>query len=298
MQCITPFFVPHFFAKIILNQIIPHQKTISILGCGWFGLPLAKHLIGKGYLVKGSTTTTEKIPNLKEAGIIPYLINLEDEITAQSLDFFSSDILLCCIPPKRDPLVLAKYPEKITKMMDAATIGKVKEIIFISSTSVFGDHNQIYTELHSPQPDSISGNILLEAEIYLRENTAIRSTIVRFSGLFGPGRDPGRFFAGKTSIPNGEAGVNLIELTDCIGIVTAILQQEKYGLTYHACSPDHPTRSSFYTIAAKKSGLELPEFKPEKKQWKIIESEIVNKILQYNFQVELNSLVNQSDRKS
>jgi 3-hydroxyisobutyrate dehydrogenase-like beta-hydroxyacid dehydrogenase len=33
------------------------NKSISILGCGWLGVPLAKHLIQKGFSVKGSVTS-------------------------------------------------------------------------------------------------------------------------------------------------------------------------------------------------------------------------------------------------
>ena len=37
---------------------------VSILGCGWLGLPLAKSLIEKGFSVNGSTTSVEKIPEV------------------------------------------------------------------------------------------------------------------------------------------------------------------------------------------------------------------------------------------
>jgi glycerol-3-phosphate dehydrogenase len=35
--------------------------VISILGCGWYGTALAVDLIEKGILIKGSTTSTEKM---------------------------------------------------------------------------------------------------------------------------------------------------------------------------------------------------------------------------------------------
>jgi len=37
------------------------MQKVSILGCGWLGKPLAVFLISKGYLVKGSTTSDEKL---------------------------------------------------------------------------------------------------------------------------------------------------------------------------------------------------------------------------------------------
>lgn len=35
------------------------MPTVSILGCGWLGLPLAEQLLAEGYSVKGSTTRAE-----------------------------------------------------------------------------------------------------------------------------------------------------------------------------------------------------------------------------------------------
>ncbi|WP_321539617.1 NAD(P)-binding domain-containing protein [Flavobacterium piscinae] len=48
------------------------MKQISILGCGWLGMPLAKHLLQKGYSIKGSTTTETKLELLQNEGITPF----------------------------------------------------------------------------------------------------------------------------------------------------------------------------------------------------------------------------------
>ena len=37
------------------------KDKIGIIGCGWLGLPLAKLFLKNGFLVKGSTTSKEKI---------------------------------------------------------------------------------------------------------------------------------------------------------------------------------------------------------------------------------------------
>ena len=59
------------------------MKQISILGCGWLGMPLAKSLLEKGFSVKGSTTSLEKISAIQSNGIQPFQIELsETEIKA------------------------------------------------------------------------------------------------------------------------------------------------------------------------------------------------------------------------
>ena len=47
---------------------------ISILGCGWLGFPLAKSLVEKGFSVKGSTTSENKLSILSTAGILFYCL--------------------------------------------------------------------------------------------------------------------------------------------------------------------------------------------------------------------------------
>ena len=53
-------------------------KNIGILGCGWLGLPLAKKLIEKGYSVNGTTTSSNKLKVLQNAGINPFTVRLSE----------------------------------------------------------------------------------------------------------------------------------------------------------------------------------------------------------------------------
>ena len=80
-------------------------KTISILGCGWLGTPLAERLVQAGHTVKGSTRTPEKLAALRAKGIQPYLIRLGPDLNnGEAADFFDSDVLILNIPPgRRDP---------------------------------------------------------------------------------------------------------------------------------------------------------------------------------------------------
>ncbi|WP_317163853.1 Rossmann-fold NAD(P)-binding domain-containing protein [Flavobacterium phycosphaerae] len=76
-----------------------HEK-ISILGCGWLGLPLAKSLLAKGFAIKGSTTSTAKIPILENAGIEAFQIEVkETAIQGEIASFLAdSEILIIDIP--------------------------------------------------------------------------------------------------------------------------------------------------------------------------------------------------------
>jgi hypothetical protein len=54
----------------------------------------------------------------------------------------------------------------------------------------------------------------------------------------------------------------------------------------YACSPHHPPKFEFYTQAAAKAGLEQPEFVSELKEWKIINSINVDRVLGYQYKID------------
>jgi len=269
------------------------NNKISILGCGWFGLELAKKLIENGFSVKGSTTSADKLQTLQKSGILPYLINFSEKEEHFEHSFFDCSVLVISIPPKRSTAEQHTFVSKIEKISKVANINGVRQIIFISSTSVYGDKNEEVNESTLPYPNTDSGKAILQAEQLLRNNHDFSTTVIRFGGLIGPNRDPARFFAGKKDIPNGKAPVNLIHLSDCIGISLSIIEQQAYGHIYNACATDHPSREMFYTNAALKSKLEEPSFINELLDWKIVKSDMVLKQLAYEFKVSLNSLVTQ-----
>ncbi len=259
-------------------------RTISILGCGWFGLPFAKALVAKGYQVKGSSTSLAKAEDLTKAGILPFLINL-NTVDDLSNDFFETDVLFVAVPPRAKTDSSAQYLEKMKRVANAAE-GKVNQVIFISSTGVFEDGNFEADESVLPQPNTEAGKILLAVEQQFTTNQSFNATIIRFAGLIGPQRNLAKFFAGKENIANGKAPINLITLDDCIGFCLQLLKSKQFGGIYHAVTPHHPTRSQFYTSLCETSGMQKPAFNDELLDWKIINSVYASQKLAYNFIVK------------
>jgi len=259
------------------------NSTISILGCGWLGLPLARKLIEQGFRVKGSTTSPEKLQVLSKAGIEPYHIYLTEANVVNLVDFLKTDLLLISFPPKIRSGKGPEYLVQIQILQQAIQQSSVKYILFISSTAVYPDLNTIISEtidLSATYPE----NYLLQAEAEI-QSTPIPVTIIRFSGLIGPDRHPGRFFSGKENIFHPQSPVNLIHLEDCISILIEIIKQDKWGQVYNACADEHPSRQEFYTAATAALNLPLPHFAPPSpaNTFKIISSEKLKKDLSYRF---------------
>lgn len=264
-----------------------NKDEISILGCGWLGLPLAAQLVEAGYKVKGSTTTPEKVELLQQKGIRPYLINLQDENLdcAAVKDFLQTQVLVLNIPPHLRSDGGEGYQKQMHLLLEFLSDSPVSRILFVSSTSVYLDLNRVVTEediafTEKQQPD----HMLLQAERLFQQNDGWLTTILRFGGLVGDNRRPGRFLAGKKNVPNGDAPVNLIHLEDCLSLMHRIIEENIWGQVFHACADMHPLRKEFYTQAALALGLTPPEFVDmDETRFKLINSRKIKDALAYHF---------------
>ncbi|MBF4492547.1 SDR family oxidoreductase [Flavobacterium sp. MR2016-29] len=272
------------------------MSKISILGCGWLGLPLAKKLIENGHSVNGSTTSENKLSVLKDAGINPFLVVLESESVSENIaDFLAeSEILIIDIPPKlrgnnSDSSNSSRkiFVEKIQTLIPFIEQSTIKKVLFVSSTSVYGDDNEWVTEKTIPNPETESGKQLLLAEAILQKNKNFETTILRFGGLIGEDRHPVKFLAGKENLENPDAPVNLIHQNDCVRIIEEIINQSKWNEVFNAVAPFHPTREEYYTQKAKLQNLDLPRFNFEKSNVKkTISSEKVESDLNFQFTLD------------
>lgn len=256
-------------------------KSVSILGCGWLGFPLAQQLVALGYGVKGSTTSPEKLQGFKEAGISPFLLNFNTNEDCETLlyDFLAADVLVIAIPPGRTDERRIAFRQIFEVLAKAISNTAIKQLILISSTSVYGEHNTQVDEETPAQPTEPSGLLMLEIEQKIAQMGKPYS-LLRMAGLIGPGRHPGRFFAEKKDIPNGLAPVNLIHQDDAVNATLFIIENNQTGII-NACAPGHPSRADFYTLAAQKAGLLPPQFLLNLNAWKQVNS---TRLAKANFQ--------------
>lgn len=238
------------------------MTQISILGCGWLGLPLAKSLLQNGFLIKGSTTSLEKISLLESEGITPFLVRLEEQqISASVVDFLAdSKILIINIPPKLRGGSTENFVAKITTLLPFVENSTVEKVLFVSSTSVYGEDNEFVSEASVLNPDTEGGRQLAIVENILQKNSRFQTTILRFGGLISDDRNPVRFLSGRENIENPDAPINLIHQDDCIGIIEKIIALNSWDETYNAVAPFHPTRQEYYTQKASELNLALPKF--------------------------------------
>jgi nucleoside-diphosphate-sugar epimerase len=252
------------------------NKKIGIIGCGWLGLPLAENLISEGYFINGTTTSEEKMALLQKKGINPFHISLSENGIHGSIQEFLNDvtILIINIPPKlRGKGPKESYISKIKLLHTAIKKSEVTNIIFASSTAVYGDAEGIVTEKSTTKPNTDSGIQLLQCEDLFKNDPDLQTTIIRFGGLIGPNRHPITMLSGKENLKGGNAPVNLIHLNDCLGIIKTILKHNYWNEVLNAVYPAHPTKKEYYTKQALERGLTPPIYQLENtKEYKLINS--------------------------
>lgn len=233
-------------------------------------MPLASSLVLNGFVVKGSTTSNDKLEKLKLEGVIPYLIEL-NKLENNISKFLNSEVLIISVP--------SKNIDDFKKLIRHIENSNVKKVLFVSSTSVYDNSNQIVTE-ETPTNNSLLNNI----EKLFTENKKIKSTIIRFGGLFGYNREPGNFIPLNKKINNPEGFINLIHRDDCIRIIEQIILKDIWNEIFNACADSHPKRRDFFIKENLKLGIKAPLFDENSmNDYKIISSEKLKSLLDFSF---------------
>ena len=136
----------------------------------------------------------------------------------------------------------------------------------------------------SEEDEVIPDHPLVVIEGLFTQNGNFDSTILRFAGLVGYDRHPGRFFRGGKKIANPDSGVNLIHRDDCINIIERIVVGDIWGETFNACADTHPGKREFYTRAARQLRAPAPVFdETGVNSFKLIDNRKLKQVLGYEF---------------
>ncbi len=247
------------------------MKTVSIIGCGWFGMPLAQAFLEKGLSVKGTTTTPDKIPDMQQLGIGAHLYELGNPLPPEVVS--GADLALVNIPPgtRADHF---GYLKNISDLRDDIIRAGVKKAIYIGTTSVYDDLQGHVRNDAPPDPQNASDNLLLACERMWHDRTEFDWLVIRFGGLIGKQRHPANLLSRRQNLPNPTAPVNLIGLEDCIGATFFAIDNNLWNRAINAVAPTHPTREAFYTKACQELKIPVPHFGPPvSKTYKIIEAD-------------------------
>jgi nucleoside-diphosphate-sugar epimerase len=246
--------------------------TVSILGSGWLGFPLAERFVARGYQVKTSTTSASRLQALAALSTEPCLIDIGEAL--DDIDgFLRSDTLIVNIT--------SKDIDGFDRLVNRIEGSDTARVLFVSSTSVYPADSQLVSEADGRE--SLDHPLMI-IENRFRQSSKFHLTIVRFAGLIGGSRHPGRFFRGSKTVRNPDANVNLIHLADCIDILDRIVANDVWGETFNACADTHPGKRDFYSQAASLAGEPPPVFADsDDTSFKIVDNRKLKRVLDYEF---------------
>jgi nucleoside-diphosphate-sugar epimerase len=257
--------------------------TISIIGLGWLGMPLATAFQQAGAMVKGSTTNAEKKRMLEKKGFTGEQLILDPEIKGPIPEnLFNTDLLFINIPPSSRSKPYSYHPKQIEVLKNIAMEHGIKKIIYISSTSIYPSKNQLAKESDFLDPDNTGHPAIFQAEQILWKNKNYDLSVIRFGGLLGDNRIPGKYFSGKKLV-SGHPPVNYIHREDAVRAVIWLYEKKLWNETYNIVSPKHPKKREVFEKNAAEMGFPPPVSyeDPESKAWKEIS---VDKWLDTGFQ--------------
>ncbi len=200
------------------------KKTTLILGCGDIGMVLGRELLAAGHQVIGAR---RNVAALKGTGIKPLPLDLSDEEALAALP--DADYVVYILSADRfdEASYRAAYADGLKAVLRTyeARAKSPRRILFVSSTSVYGQKDGEQVNETSPaDAKGFSGKVLREGESALFKSP-LTGTAVRFSGIYGPGRDRliRQVLEGRIAPKTPPMYSNRIHRDDCAGVLAHLI---------------------------------------------------------------------------
>lgn len=233
------------------------NEHVLIAGCGQLGTALGQQLTKAGHRVTGLRRRADAIPPPLE----PLAADLQ---RPESLAQLPADIRLvyCILTPDEysDDGYWRAYHDGLLGLLHGLERAgtQPRRLIFVSSTSVYGhDDGRWVDEWTEPAPATRRAEALLASEQLARESS-LETTVVRFSGIYGPGREYLVRLAreGRPCRPNH--WTNRIHHEDCVRALAHLRLPEVEATTYIATDCEPVRQCEVLDWLADRVGAERP----------------------------------------
>jgi nucleoside-diphosphate-sugar epimerase len=201
------------------------MANILIIGCGSIGLQLAQNLAAQGHAVTG----VKRSPPAAHDNIRFIAADISQVDTLVALgDTYDHWIFIVSADGRTEVSYRSVYQTGLDNVL--AQFAAVP-CLFVSSTSVYGQSQGEWVDEDSPtEPENLTSQLIRQAE---QKITAANpaNVVVRFSGIYGPGREYLLRMAAQTPAIQQTPVyyTNRIHQQDCVGVLALLLAQSLAG---------------------------------------------------------------------
>jgi len=206
------------------------MQNLGIIGFGWLGHHIAERLSDK-YKIFATTTTPAKAQDLNAKGYHATLVSFPNELDPKMQAWeVAKDLDAIIISVPFSGLRGAQIPMNDKRQNLLNFLGDYKgQLFLLSSTGVYPETEQDYTEADKPAQE-------VESESFILERFP-QTNILRLAGLMGDQR-----LLKNYNISNLDQLVNHIHYADICSAIEKMLEQQSQSKVYNIVAPIHPSK--------------------------------------------------------
>lgn len=239
---------------------------ILIVGCGYFGQRLADRWQQAGHAVQAMTRSADRADTFRARGWQPIVADICEPATLTNLPRVDAVVFAVGYDRTSGRTQQEVYVEGLRHVLQAMN-GRCEQFVYISSSSVYGQHAGEWVDEDSLcEPSQPGGQCCLAAEQLVHATFAespATGIVLRLSGIYGPGRLLSRIESLKQGEPlagSPESWLNLIHVDDAVTTCLKVLQDRPQRSVYLVCDDEPVPRGIYYQHLAELVQAPAPVF--------------------------------------
>ena len=201
------------------------MPRVLIAGCGDVGTALGLALAGRGHDVLGARRSAHRLPE----PLRPLSVDLTDRgAIERAVPAVDAAVYAVAAGSRDEGAYRRAYVEGVSALLEVleAREEPPRRVFFVSSTSVYGERGGEWVDETTPTgPRGFAGESLVAGERRMLASP-IPATVVRFAGIYGPGRGwmIERARAGASCTADPPKFTNRIHRDDCAGALAHLVE--------------------------------------------------------------------------
>lgn len=238
------------------SPVASRRPRLLIIGCGDVGMRLLP-LVRDRFQVVAVTSQPSRLPELRAAGALPVVANLDDRDSLHRLRGLATTVVHLAPPPSDGER------DRRTRHL-AAILPRQASVVYVSTTGVYGDCQGVFFDETRPvAPVNARAKRRVDAERVLRRwalRNEGRLSILRVPGIYAADRLPlDRLRQGTPAlIPEDDVYTNHIHADDLAQIIALAVFRAQPQRVYHTVDDSDLMMGEYFDQVAQAFGLPSP----------------------------------------